>query len=164
MTLNVTFQKMGLEHLDAVLEIEETSFPSPWSRSAFAYEILQNQFACYIVAVADENVVVGYGGMWLILDEAHITNVAVHTDYRRNRIGGALMLELIKRAILKGTTRMTLEVRPSNMAARRLYAALGFKDRGRRKRYYTDSNEDAIIMWQDNLFVGGQVRSVGRNC
>lgn len=161
--MNVTFQKMRLEHLDEVLKIEELSFPSPWSRSSFVYEITQNQFACYIVAVAEEKVA-GYGGMWLILDEAHITNVAVHTDYRMNRIGGALMLELIRRAILKGATRMTLEVRPSNTAARRLYVSLGFKDIGLRKRYYTDTNEDAIIMWNDNLSVGGRLCSAGRNC
>ena len=161
--MNVTFQKMGLEHLDEVLKIEELSFPSPWSRSSFIYDITQNQFACYIVAVAEEKVA-GYGGMWLILDEAHITNVAVHTDYRMNGIGGALMVELIRRAILRGASRMTLEVRPSNTAARRLYASLGFKDIGLRKRYYTDTNEDAIIMWKDNLATGSQLCPAGRNC
>jgi len=161
--VNVTFQKMCLEHLDEVLKIEELSFPSPWSRSSFIYEITQNQFACYIVAVAEEKVA-GYGGMWLILDEAHITNVAVHTDYRMNGIGGALMVELIRRAILRGASRMTLEVRPSNTAARRLYASLGFKDIGLRKRYYTDTNEDAIIMWKDNLATGSQLCPAGRDC
>jgi len=154
---------MRLEHLDEVLKIEELSFPSPWSRSSFVYEITQNQFACYIVAVAEEKVA-GYGGMWLILDEAHITNVAVRTDYRMKGIGAALMLELIRQASLKGATRMTLEVRPSNTAARRLYASLGFKDIGLRKRYYTDTNEDAIIMWKDNLTAGSRLCPAGRNC
>ncbi|NPV73909.1 MAG: ribosomal protein S18-alanine N-acetyltransferase [Pelotomaculum sp.] len=141
---------MRLEHLDQVVEIENFSFPSPWSRSAFAYEILQNRFACYLVAVAG-GTVVGYGGMWLILDEAHITNVAVHPEYRKNNIGRTLMLEMMRRAALMGAVRMTLEVRPSNAAARRLYASLGFEVKGIRRRYYTDTNEDAIIMWKEDL-------------
>jgi len=153
--MDVTFEKMRLEHLNQVVRIEEVSFPSPWSRYAFSCELVQNKFAYYIVAVADERVV-GYGGMWQILDEAHITNVAVHPDYRMNNIGRALMLEMIKRAILMGISRMTLEVRPSNAAARRLYDTLGFIERGLRKRYYTDTNEDAIIMWKDDLAGGGQ--------
>ncbi|OPZ70726.1 MAG: ribosomal-protein-alanine N-acetyltransferase [Firmicutes bacterium ADurb.Bin456] len=160
--MDVTFRKMCLKHLDEVLEIEKVSFPSPWSRNAFVSEITQNEFACYIVAIAGEKVA-GYGGMWLILDEAHITNVAVHTAYRMNRVGGMLMLELIRRAILRGVDRMTLEVRPSNHVARRLYNSLGFKDIGRRKRYYTDTNEDAIIMWKDNLSSGGGPGSFSLN-
>ncbi|RYD03254.1 hypothetical protein N752_20700 [Desulforamulus aquiferis] len=85
--------------------------------------------------------------MWLVLDEAHITNVAVHPEYRGKSIGEALMLEMIQQAIIRGAVRMTLEVRPSNMAARELYKKLGFKEKGLRKKYYTDTNEDAIIMW-----------------
>jgi len=105
--------------------------------------------------------VVGYAGMWLILDEAHITNVAVHPGYRRNKIGRSLMLEIIRRAALMGINRMTLEVRPSNAPARRLYTALGFEERGLRKRYYTDTNEDAIIMWRENLAGGRRRPSTG---
>lgn len=158
--MNVTFEEMRLEHLDQVVEIEKASFPSPWSRGAFVYEILQNNFAYYIVARAGEKVV-GYAGMWLILDEAHITNVAVHPGYRRNNIGRSLMLEMIRRAAVMGINRMTLEVRPSNAAARHLYATLGFKETGVRKCYYTDTNEDAIIMWKDDLAGGGQCPSTG---
>ena len=106
--MNVTFEKMPWSTLNDILKIEKLSFPSPWSRSSFLYEITQNQFACYIVAMAEEKVA-GYGGMWLIMDEAHITNVAVHPDYRMNRIGTALMKELIRLASLMGATRMTLE-------------------------------------------------------
>jgi ribosomal-protein-alanine N-acetyltransferase len=143
---------MSLEHLNQVLEIEEASFPAPWSYYAFAYEILQNNLAHYIVAVSGQEVV-GYSGMWLVLDEAHITNVAVHPDHRQKSIGKSLMLEMIRLAVLGGSTKMTLEVRPTNTAARRLYELLGFVEKGRRKRYYTDNNEDAIIMWKDNLTV-----------
>ncbi len=149
----VTFEKMGLEHLDQVLEIENVSFPAPWSKTSFLGEILQNDFALYLVALYDD-VVIGYGGMWLILDQAHITNVAVRPDFRGRNIGKALMLEIIQQAILKGAKSMTLEVRPSNIIARGLYQGLGFIDRGRRKGYYEDNNEDAIIMWKDNLQKG----------
>lgn len=146
----VTFKEMSVEDLDQVLEIEKVSFPTPWSRDAFKGELMQNDFAHYIVAVYN-NTVIGYGGMWIILDEAHITNVAVRPDLRGKSIGKALMLEIIRQAVLRGANSMTLEVRPSNKAARRLYHVLGFKERGVRKRYYSDTNEDAIIMWKENL-------------
>lgn len=146
----VTFEEMRLEHLDQVLEIEKASFPTPWSRDAFKGEILQNDFARYIVAVSD-NAVIGYGGMWIILDEAHITNVAVRPDLRGRSIGKVLMMEIIRQAVMKGANSMTLEVRPSNKPARKLYHSLGFKERGLRKRYYSDTNEDAIIMWKELL-------------
>ncbi|MDD4335229.1 MAG: ribosomal protein S18-alanine N-acetyltransferase [Desulfotomaculaceae bacterium] len=146
----VTFEKMIVEHLDQVLQIEKVSFPTPWSRDSFMGEILQNDFALYIVAM-DDGAVIGYGGMWLILDEAHITNVAVRPDLRGKNIGKALMLEIIRQAVLRGAHSMTLEVRPANKTARRLYHVLGFKERGVRKRYYAETNEDAIIMWKDNL-------------
>jgi ribosomal-protein-alanine N-acetyltransferase len=153
--MELIFKKMSLEHLDQVLEIEEVSYPAPWSYYAFAYELLHNDLAHYIVALSGDKIV-GYCGMWLILDEAHITNVAVHPDYRRKSIGEALMLEMIRLAVQKGSARMTLEVRPTNTAARSLYEKLGFVENGRRKRYYTDNNEDAIIMWKENLAGEGE--------
>lgn len=146
----VAFEKMSVEHLDQVLGIEKVSFPTPWSRDAFMGEILQNNFALYIVAIYD-GAVIGYGGMWIILDQAHITNVAVRPDLRGKSIGKALMLEIIRQAVIRGANSMTLEVRPSNKTARGLYQGLGFEERGVRKRYYDDNNEDAIIMWKENL-------------
>ena len=146
----VTFESMRLEHLDQVLEIEKVSYPTPWSRDAFKGEILQNGVAHYFVAVYN-NAVIGYGGMWIVLDEAHITNVAVRPDLRGKNVGKALMLEIIRQAVLRGANSMTLEVRPSNAAARKLYQNLGFVERGLRKRYYADTNEDAIIMWKEDL-------------
>ncbi|MCL6638484.1 MAG: ribosomal protein S18-alanine N-acetyltransferase [Firmicutes bacterium] len=148
--MEMTFAEMSLEHIDQVVKIEEASFPTPWSKQAFIYEVLHNSFARYIVALSDEKVI-GYAGEWLILDEAHITNVAVHPGYRRQGVGRALMLEIMRYSALSGATRMTLEVRPSNGAARRLYQSLGFSERGLRRRYYTDTGEDAIIMWHDDL-------------
>ncbi|TEB07458.1 Aminoglycoside N(6')-acetyltransferase type 1 [Pelotomaculum schinkii] len=153
--MKLVFTSMRLEHLNQVLDIEEVSYPAPWSYYAFAYELLQNNLAHYIVALSGHKVV-GYSGMWLILDEAHITNVAVHPDYRQRNIGKSLMLEMIRLAVEKGSTGMTLEVRPTNTAARRLYEALGFVEKGRRKKYYTDNNEDAIIMWKSNLSGKGE--------
>jgi len=148
--LKVTFEEMRPAHLEQVLNIEKKSFPSPWSLDAFRSELLQNRFALYIVALLGEKVV-GYAGMWVIIDEAHITNLAVSPAHRTNKIGRALMLEMIRRAVLSGVVRMTLEVRPSNRIARRLYASLGFEEKGTRKRYYTDTGEDAIIMWKNDL-------------
>ncbi|SHK67644.1 [SSU ribosomal protein S18P]-alanine acetyltransferase [Desulforamulus aeronauticus DSM 10349] len=140
--------EMKLDHIPGVLEIEQVSFPTPWSSQAFTYEITQNNFAHYVVALEDEKVI-GYVGMWMVLDEAHITNVAVHPSYRGKKLGLALMVEVMRLAVLRGASRMTLEVRPSNTVARELYKKLGFKEKGLRKRYYTDTNEDAIIMWVD---------------
>jgi len=148
--MELTFTEMSCEHLDEVMAIERASFPTPWSRHAFTHELLQNEFAVYIVVLAGQKVI-GYAGMWLILDEAHVTNVAVHPDYRRRQVGRRLMQELMRRAVMLGASRMTLEVRTSNQVARRLYASLGFVERGRRRGYYTDTNEDAVIMWKDPL-------------
>lgn len=148
--MQVRFESMRLEHIDQVVEIEKKSFPTPWPRQTFEFEILYNELAEYVVAV-DGGRVVGYGGMWMVLDEAHVTNVAVHPLFRGRHIGRALMLELIRRAVARGARRMTLEVRPSNTVARNLYRSLGFVEKGIRKRYYQDNKEDAIIMWLEQL-------------
>ncbi|MGI6492254.1 MAG: ribosomal protein S18-alanine N-acetyltransferase [Pelotomaculum sp.] len=150
--MELIFDQMRLEHLSQVLEIEEASYAAPWPYQSFAYELQQNDLAFYIVALQGEKVV-GYCGMWLILDEAHITNVAVHPDYRRLKVGKALLLQMIDLAVQGGAKSMTLEVRPSNTPAIRLYEQLGFVVRGRRKGYYTDNNEDALIMWKEDLSI-----------
>ncbi|WP_031517927.1 ribosomal protein S18-alanine N-acetyltransferase [Desulfofalx alkaliphila] len=144
---------MKLEHLPGVLVIEELSFSTPWSHHAFSYEILHNNFSCYLVALIGQRVI-GYAGMWLVLDEAHVTNIAVHPDFRNKKVGRGLMLNLLAHAVAKGATRMTLEVRPSNTRALSLYKGLGFKRKGIRKKYYTDNDEDAIIMWKEDLVQG----------
>ncbi|MEG6616613.1 ribosomal protein S18-alanine N-acetyltransferase [Peptococcaceae bacterium 1198_IL3148] len=148
--MEIKLIEMDLSHLPEVLSIEKVSFPTPWSQQAFIYEILQNNFSYYVVAL-DGAKVVGYGGMWLILDEAHITNIAVSPSSRGKKVGLMLMKHLMKKAVEFGAVRMTLEVRPSNDIARNLYKKLGFEERGLRKNYYNDTHEDAIIMWQDNL-------------
>ncbi len=148
---NITFEQMQVNQLDQVLQIEKVSFPTPWSKKSFDYELHYNDFAHYIVALANGYKVAGYAGMWIILDESHVTNIAVHQDYRGHGLGMSLMLQLIQMAIMLECQHMTLEVRPSNTPARALYTHLGFKECGRRKNYYADTCEDAIIMWKNNL-------------
>lgn len=142
------FENMKKMHLEGVLEIERSSFPTPWSREAYAHEIAGNDFACYLVALFDGKVV-GYCGMWIILDEAHVTTIAVHPVYRGRGLGNSLLHRMIFEAKRRGCLKMTLEVRPSNHTALKLYAKTGFISHGKRPGYYTDTGEDAIIMWMD---------------
>lgn len=148
MTETLVFRRMMLDDLDRIMEIEHSSFTLPWARDAFEAEITQNHFAKYLVAVLDD-AVVGYAGVWVILDEGHVTNIAIHPDARGKKLGEALMLQLMATAIANGAERMTLEVRVSNEVAKRLYDKLGFVSHGIRKGYYTDNNEDAMIMWAE---------------
>lgn len=140
------FRFMTLDDVDGVAELEQTSFTTPWPRDAFVNELTINQHAKYVVVTAAGRII-AYCGMWLLFDEAHITNVAVHPEYRGLKIGERLMRTMMHLARQLGGTKMTLEVRPSNLIARNLYAKLGFEEQGRRKKYYTDNDEDAIIMW-----------------
>lgn len=138
---------MKAEDIDEVLVIESLCFPTPWSREAFRAEIEDNYCARYVVAEL-EGMVIGYGGMWIIIDEAHITNIAVHPNYRGRGVGEAIMKGLIQTAARLKVEGMTLEVRVSNMIAQNLYKKLGFVAIGVRKGYYTDNGEDALIMWR----------------
>ncbi len=141
---------MQLADLDEVMEVERVSFPSPWSRQAFIRELTDNLYAHYIVARAGGKVV-GYAGMWLVMGEAHVTNIAIHPDKRGRGYGERLLRQLMKEAVAAKANRMTLEVRKANQVAQSLYAKLDFTAQGVRKRYYTDTNEDAIIMWNDDV-------------
>lgn len=147
---SVIVRKMTLKDIDAVLVIEESSFSVPWTRGSFEKEIKKNLLSKYYVAVVEEQVV-AYGGMWLIIDEAHVTNIAVHPDFRGRKIGKALVTFMIKEAIALRIGKMTLEVRKSNIVAQNLYKALGFMPCGIRPGYYHDNGEDALIMWKDSL-------------
>lgn len=141
---------MRLEDIDTVLEIEQMSFPTPWPRDAYQHELRDNRLACYLVA-REFNRNVGYAGMWVILDEAHVTTIAVDPLHRRRRIGERLLVALIDEAMKRGARWMTLEVRKSNLGAQTLYRKYGFKDIGVRKGYYSDNREDAIVMWTGNI-------------
>ena len=151
--LEIKIEKMTPADLDRVMEIEALSYRTPWSRRAFMSELTENSYAHYFVA-RHEGKIIGYVGMWVILEEAHITNIAVDPAYRRKKVAWRLLEDMFRRAKELGATRMTLEVRVSNVNAQDLYRKLGFVDRGIRKGYYTDTNEDAIIMWKDDLGPG----------
>lgn len=139
---------MSLPDLEAVLAIEEASFTQSWSRHSFQSELERNRLARYLVARRHGRLV-GYGGIWIVLDEAHLTTLAVEKGFRREGIGSALLCALLDQAVEAGACRMTLEVRPSNLAARHLYESFGFTVRGVRKKYYL--NEDALFMIKEDL-------------
>ncbi|HHV58014.1 MAG TPA: ribosomal protein S18-alanine N-acetyltransferase [Firmicutes bacterium] len=141
---------MTVDDIPGVLEVEVESFTTPWKRDAFFFELLHNKVAHYLVAKAGDRVV-GYGGMWILVDEAHVTNIAVHPDWRRRGVGETLLKRLLAEAKEHGADRMTLEVRKSNWSARRLYEKLGFVVLGCRRNYYSETHEDALIMWKYDL-------------
>ncbi|NLY75031.1 MAG: ribosomal protein S18-alanine N-acetyltransferase [Firmicutes bacterium] len=142
---------MTLEDLDEVLEIEVQAFTTPWSRNSFLYELLENERAIYLTAKNEFDRVMGYVGMWVVFDEGHITNLAIHPQFRRCGVARRLMLELIAVAKGKEVRYLTLEVRRTNSAAQELYQKLGFVHMGVRRKYYLDNNEDALIMWKGPL-------------
>ena len=141
---------MTLDDLDGVMAVEQESFLTPWSRSAFEEELVKNRLARYLVAL-DADSIVGYAGTWLVINEAHVTNVAVHAGRRREGIGRLLMEALMQMARDAGMESMTLEVRVSNEAAKTLYQQLGFVSAGVRKNYYSETKEDALILWREQL-------------
>jgi ribosomal-protein-alanine N-acetyltransferase len=142
----VTFRMMRCEDIAQVCLIEIEAFPTPWSEQAFDHELTQNHFAHYIV-MERHGELIGYCGMWLIIDEAHVTNIAVSSAWRGFKLGERLLAELGERAHRLGALRMTLEVRPSNTIAQNLYRKFGFYAAGVRHGYYSDNGEDALIMW-----------------
>lgn len=143
---HIVFRPMKLSDLPVIMEVERASFPTPWPRQAFYNELVHNRFARYSVIQVDGRVV-GYCGLWLLLDEAHITNIAIHPNFRGRGLGKALLSYVMRQAKEWGAGKMTLEVRVSNKIAQRLYKKMGFEPSGIRPRYYTDNQEDAIIMW-----------------
>ncbi|HWQ88756.1 MAG TPA: ribosomal protein S18-alanine N-acetyltransferase [Desulfitobacteriaceae bacterium] len=139
---------MQVEDLEAVHNIEKESFSTPWSLKAFTAELLENDLARYFCLIADGQVA-GYIGLWYILDEGHVTNIAISPLYRGRGRAEFLLRTVMQNMFIKGIKRMTLEVRVSNLAARKLYERLGFVATGVRKGYYSDNHEDALIMWAE---------------
>ena len=139
---------MALADLDSVLAIERASFPTPWSRGAFVYELEQNGVArCWVGRVGGE--LVGYLCLWEVASELHITNLAVHPAWRRQGIARTLLGAILEDARHRRLALAVLEVRPTNVEAQRLYERFGFRVIGRRKGYYPDTGEDALIMEAD---------------
>ncbi|HBG01823.1 MAG TPA: ribosomal-protein-alanine N-acetyltransferase [Firmicutes bacterium] len=144
----VVYRVMTIDDIPMVQLVERKCFTMPWSKSIFISEVTRNDNAIYAVALVDERVV-GYAGIWIILDEGHITNIAVDPAFQRRGIGQGLMDMLTKFAVERGVVAMTLEVRVSNAGAQALYTKLGFVPNGIRKEYYQDDKEDALIMWRE---------------
>ena len=138
-------RRMTLEDLDAVAQLEAAVFPRPWSRQDFENELTRNVAARYLVAELDGQVI-GYAGAWVILDESHITNIALQADFRGRGYGKQLTRALLQYISNLGAAYATLEVRRSNLVAQGMYRALGFEAVGVRKRYYEDNREDALLM------------------
>ncbi len=144
---NLRIVRASAEHIDDLVVVENLSFRIPWSRQSLIDELVNNNMAVYYSALSDRKAI-GYAGMWQVLDEGHITNIAVHPEFRKSGVGSLLLNELLKEAKLRGIRALTLEVRKSNEGAKALYRKYGFEEGGFRKAYYADNHEDAIIMWK----------------
>lgn len=148
MNKKISFRSMTIEDVDDVWLIERQSFPNPWTKNAFCNELLHNHFAKYLLSEV-EGQIVGYCGIWVIMDEAQITNIAISPIFRNQKLGEALMEKAIEVAKEMGARSMSLEVRVSNIVAQNLYRKFNFYYGGLRKHYYSDNGEDAYVMWVD---------------
>lgn len=146
MSHEAVYRKMTLGDIPAVAETEREAFATPWTEEIFEHELTGNAYAHYIVAEVDGQII-GHVGMWIVLDECHITNVAVRSSMRGRGLGEALMRKVMELCVLNEVKTMTLEVRVSNEPARSLYRKLGFQEGGIRKNYYQDDHEDGLVMW-----------------
>ncbi|MFQ3545509.1 ribosomal protein S18-alanine N-acetyltransferase [Halobacillus rhizosphaerae] len=144
--MTVLIRPMEDEDIKEVMVVEYASFAVPWTEETFFNEINDNPYAHYFVAEVDEKVV-GYCGLWLIIDEAHITNIAIHPEFRGMKYGEELFRQTLLEAIDRGAVQLSLEVRVSNTGAQHLYRKFGLVPGGIRKNYYTDNGEDALVMW-----------------
>jgi len=144
MVISVQIEKMQRADVKRVMEIERQSFSAPWHETAYLTE-LANPSAYYVVAKLDGRIV-GYSGMWVIMDEAHITTIAVDPEYRGKHIGEQILIAMLEEASRRGARRVTLEVRQRNVVAQRLYRKYGFVPASIRRGYYTDNGEDAVVM------------------
>lgn len=145
----ITIRRMTMDDVDGVYAVEISTFVDAWSRDAFVSD-MKNPVARYLVAEQDGQII-GYAGAWVILDESHITNIAVLKEHRGQGTGKRLTRDLLQYLSNLGAAYATLEVRRSNEVAQNLYKSLGFIQLGVRKRYYTDNNEDALLMVCDHL-------------
>jgi [ribosomal protein S18]-alanine N-acetyltransferase len=141
---------MNVEDIPEVLRVEAMCFATPWPRNAFQNELTENKLAHYFVGRVDD-AIVAYGGLWVILEDAHITTVAVKPSHQRKRLGERILVHLLDEAIERGACWVTLEVRESNLGAQELYRKYGFTVVNTRRGYYSDNDENALVMWAGNL-------------
>jgi [ribosomal protein S18]-alanine N-acetyltransferase len=142
--------QMRVEDVPDVLRVESMCFTTPWPRNAFHNELTENKLAHYFVGRLNDDVV-AYGGLWVILEDAHITTVAVDPGHQRRQYGEQILVRLLDEAIERGACWVTLEVRESNVAAQNLYKKYGFTVVNTRRGYYSDNDENALVMWAGNL-------------
>lgn len=150
--MKITIKPMQTVDVENVLKIEEQAYGEHhWSKDSF-YGELSNNLAHYYSAFNEKGELIGYAGSWQIIDEAHITTIAVKPELKRKKIGEILLCKLIDNCYKNEIKYITLEVRVSNIPAISLYEKYGFKSLGTRKGYYQNNNEDALIMWTENIF------------
>jgi ribosomal-protein-alanine N-acetyltransferase len=148
--LEVHIVPMRRRHLRSVLRVEAQVYPRPWSMSLFMSELALRTSRSYFVARIG-GAVVGYSGLMLAGEDAHVTTIAVDPAWHRHKIGTRLLANLAHGAIACGAKNLTLEVRVGNTAAQALYHRFGFHPAGIRKNYYVETNEDALVMWADDI-------------
>ncbi len=136
-----------MSDIKAIMDIETDVYPTPWTRMSFINELRHNKYASYFVMLYDDEII-AYGGIWNIVDEAHITNIAVKKSWQGKGFGSKMLSFLEDQAEIKGAKAITLEVRESNVTAKNLYENNGYDSWGVRPKYYTDNNEDAVVMWK----------------
>lgn len=140
---------MKMDHIDEIVRIENESFPTPWTRDAFEYDLTSNNFAHYWVLVKGKEII-GYSGIWMMGTIAHLTTICIVKEYCGNGLGEWLLLKTMKYGEKLGALRFTLEVREKNDHAIRLYEKTGFRAVGKRENYYQEIGEDALVMWTGN--------------
>ena len=148
----MVFERLSDERdLDEVAALEARCFTNPWTRDMLARELAQSDVACIFLLRLPDRQLAGFCSCWIVADELHVNTLVIDLPYRQRGLGVGLMQWVMEEAARRGATRATLEVRESNEAARRLYASLGFEVVARRSRYYSQPDEDALILWRENL-------------
>jgi len=142
-----SIREMTENDINDVMEVDSASFSAPWTKEIFEQEINQNNYAHYFVVEEDKRKIIGYVGLWIVKDDAQITNIALLPTYRGYKIGEKLFGFAVQYAIQKGAVRLSLEVRVSNIIAQKMYRKFGLVSGGVRKNYYPDNGEDALVMW-----------------
>jgi len=149
---NISIRRMSAKDIEPIMEIESVIFGEyHWTPQSFISEI-ENDLGNYYTAVDNTGKIIGYCGFWLIFDEAHITTIAVRPEFRNRGLGEYLLQKMIEAGYAKNAKWFTLEVRAGNIPAQKLYYKYGFKSIGLRKKYYQDNDEDALIMWTENIW------------
>ncbi len=146
MKIEIQIRKMVEKDIAQVMEIDQQTFSSPWTEDIFIYEITENNYGHYFV-VETNDTIIGYVGIWIVHEDAQITNIAILKQYRGYKIGEKLFGYAMQYAYKLGAERLSLEVRVSNIVAQNMYRKFGLVPGGIRKKYYTDDNEDALVMW-----------------